>query len=266
MSDAYTFLNEMNKPSYVWFEDQRAVEKEAHRHNMAQFVYVAQGFQYLHTEENVYLLPQHYAAWIPAGTLHKTSSNADDLDLRSLFFHVDSTVPFYQNLHVFSAPIVLREMVAYAEKWNQNKMYDAAEDSFLQAIFTEMPEFSKQTLQLQLPTPSNQALQKISTYIHTHLLEDLSTSNLAALFYFSERSLQRLFKKETGLTLAKYIQYARVMKSCELLDAGRHSISEISYLVGYQSVPAFSSSFFAIVKQRPTAFLKKQQAKGTSKI
>lgn len=34
----------------------------------------------------------------------------------------------------------------------------------------------------------------------------------------SVRSLQRIFKNETGITLQKYLQLTRILKSIELID------------------------------------------------
>ena len=253
----YSFLEQLSKDTYVWFEDNRENETKVHEHQLAQFIYVAKGFQYLYTAEKVYLLPQHFAAWIPANTPHKTSSNANELDLRSIFYKVNSSETFYQDIHVFHTPNVLREMVAYAEKWNQETRFSVEEQCFLRAIFLEMPFFCQQNLQLQLPTPNNQNLQELTTYLLDRLSDDLSVGELAIKFHFSERSLLRMFKKETGLTVAKYIQYVRVMKSIELLGSGLYNISEVAFMVGYKSIQAFSSSFYEIVKQRPTSFLAK---------
>jgi transcriptional regulator GlxA family with amidase domain len=40
----------------------------------------------------------------------------------------------------------------------------------------------------------------------------------AAKAQMSVRSLQRIFKNETGITLQKYLQLTRILKSIELID------------------------------------------------
>ncbi len=251
----YSFLENMTKNSYVWFEDNRTNNTDIHTHSVAQFVYVAKGFQYLHTSQNVYLLPQHFAAWIPAHTPHKMVSEANDLHLRSLFYKETPLHSFYNTVHIFSVPLLLREMIMYCEKWNKNGLFSENEAVFLQAILSELPHFSENTLQLQLSTPKDINLRLLCNYIHLHFDKEFTLSELASQFYFSERSLQRLFKKETGITLAKYIQYIRVMKSIEWLGSGQYTVSETAFKAGYKSLQAFSSSFYEVVKQRPTAFL-----------
>lgn len=257
MKEDYAFLENLAKNNYVWFEDNRANDTAVHTHSVAQFVYVAKGFQYLHTQQNVYLLPQHFAAWIPASIPHKMVSESNDLHLRSLFYKEIPPHPFYRAVHIFSAPNLLREMVMYCEKWNKNHLFSEDEAVFLQAILSEIPNFSQNMLQLQLPTPKDASLRLLCNYIHLHFDTELTLSELASQFYFSERSLQRQFKKETGITLAKYIQYIRIMKSIEWLGSGLYTVSETAFKAGYKSLQAFSSSFYDVVRQRPTAFLNK---------
>ena len=71
----------------------------------------------------------------------------------------------------------------------------------------------------------------------------------------SLRTIERLFKKETGMTLAKYQQLLRIIKSLELLSTKQFTISQIAYKVGYKSVQAFTNSFYAVMKYRPSNFM-----------
>jgi len=66
--------------------------------------------------------------------------------------------------------------------------------------------------------------------------------------------LERIFKKETGLTLSKYQQMLRIIKSMELLSDPQLTVSEIAYKVGYKSLQAYTNSFYSIMKNRPSAF------------
>lgn len=257
MSKEYHFLEQLKKPTYVWFEDHRSNDETMHKHSLGQFVYVAKGFQYLHTEHTTYLLPQHFAAWIPADILHKTESQAENLQLRSIFSSLELKNSFFNEVRIFSAPNVLQEMVLYAEKWNQQETESLSETTFLRALFEELPNMCKDNVELQLPTSNHPKIRAIIQYVEQHLGETTNIVDIGLNFHHSERSLQRLFKTETGISLAKYVQYIRIMKSVELLQGGHLNISEIAYRVGYKSLQAFSNSFYDILRQRPTTFLNK---------
>ncbi|MGL6125997.1 helix-turn-helix domain-containing protein, partial [Chryseobacterium artocarpi] len=72
----------------------------------------------------------------------------------------------------------------------------------------------------------------------------------------SFRTLERIFKKETGLTISKYQQMLRIIKSLELLSSGHLTISETSYEIGYKSVQAYTRSFLSVMQVRPSDFIK----------
>jgi len=68
------------------------------------------------------------------------------------------------------------------------------------------------------------------------------------------RTLERQFKKETGISLAKYIQMVRIIKSLELLSEGELNISEIAFRVGYSSAQSYSNVFMKLLGKRPSAY------------
>ncbi len=79
-------------------------------------------------------------------------------------------------------------------------------------------------------------------YIHTHLHEDLSVSFLARKCHLSDDYLAALFKKNTGITLAKYIRKQRLYTARDML-CDHYSISEISYYLGFCSESYFIKCF-----------------------
>jgi len=93
-------------------------------------------------------------------------------------------------------------------------------------------------------------------YLHNHYHEEVKIEDLSEVSNLSLRSLERIFKKETGMTLSKYQQILRIIKSLELLSSGDLTISETAYEVGYKSVQAFTRSFQSVMQSRPTDFIK----------
>jgi len=67
----------------------------------------------------------------------------------------------------------------------------------------------------------------------------------------SARTLQCIFKSETGITVQKYHQLIRILKSIELIDQRKYTLTEVAYMVGYKSLSAFTSSYQSIMKSTP---------------
>lgn len=92
-------------------------------------------------------------------------------------------------------------------------------------------------------------MKEMIKYAGNMRIEDLSDKT-----HLSLRSLERIFKQETGLTLNKYHQLLRIIKSLELLSLKELTISEIAYKVGYKSLQAYTNRFYSVMKYRPSDF------------
>ncbi|GEN70652.1 helix-turn-helix domain-containing protein [Chryseobacterium lathyri] len=252
-------IDQLKKPYFVWFEEGWRHDDILHSHQKGQLVYVESGFQYITVDGKIYLLPQNHAAWIPPGAIHKTNSHSEKIKLMIMFADVEKSSAFHHKINVFSVPPVLKEMIKYAEKWSKSISKDPDEALFLQALFNELPHFVEHSLQLYIRLPEDKRLSKSIEYLHSHYQEHVRMEDLSEISMLSLRTIERIFKKETGMTLAKYQQILRIIKSLELLSSGDHTISETAYKVGYKSVQAFTRSFQSVMQSRPTDFIKTTQ-------
>ncbi|PIF45890.1 AraC-like DNA-binding protein [Chryseobacterium sp. 52] len=252
-------IEKLDKPYFVWFEEDWRHDDILHSHKKGQLVYVESGFQYITVDGRLYLLPQNHAAWIPPGAIHKTNSHSEKIKLMTMFADVEKDSVFHHEINVFSVPPVLKEMIKYAERWSKNTRKNPDEILFLKALFNELPRFVEHSLKLHISLPKDKRLSKPIDYLHNHYREDFKIEDLSEVSLLSLRTLERIFKKETGITLNKYQQILRIIKSLELLSSGELTISETAYAVGYKSVQAFTRSFQAVMQFRPTDFIKTTQ-------
>lgn len=249
-------IDELKKPYFVWFEENWVHDNVLHHHQKGQLVYVESGFQYITIEEKIYLLPQNHAVWIPPNAVHKTNSHSEKIKLMIMFAEISIQESFYQEVKVFSVPPVLKEMIKYAEKWSKLMTPDHHESLFLKALFNELPRFVEHSLTLHISLPKDKRLAKVIEHLHSHYRNEIKMEELSDTALLSFRTLERIFKKETGLTLSKYQQMLRIIKSLEYLSSGNLTISETAYEVGYKSVQAYTRSFYSVMKFRPTDFIK----------
>lgn len=249
-------IDALNKPYFVWFEENWIHDDVLHSHQKGQLVYVESGFQYITIEEKIYLLPQNHAAWIPSNIIHKTNSHSEKIKLMIMFADTDKKNPFYDEVNVFSVPSVLREMIKYAEKWSKKLEEDSNETLFLKALFNELPHFVEHSLKLHICLPKDKRLTKVMEYLHDHYNKEIKLQDLGDKALLSSRTLERIFKKETGLTLSKYQQMLRIIKSLEFLSSGNITVSETAYEIGYKSVQAYTRSFLSVMQARPSDFIK----------
>lgn len=243
------------KQSYVWYQQNWLHDDYEHKHQRAQLVYIEEGYQYFHINQKIYFVPQNHLIWIPSNLLHKTTTDAQTVNLMTILFDALPTDSFYDEVHTFSAPAVLTEMISYSKKWSQQTEVNADEASFLDAILRNLPSFCEENTAFQLPIPSDARLVPICTHLDANYTAKLDVTAIAELTTLSTRSIERLFKKDTGMTIQKYLQIVRILKSIELLNQRQFTLSEIALKVGYQSQAAFSTSYFSILKVRPKSML-----------
>lgn len=241
--------------TYVWCEKDWQYDSKEHAHGHYQLTYVEEGYQYIHIEKKIYLIPQNHVVWVPKGKKHYTTSNAKSVNLMLAFFSTVPELVFYKDVHVFSAPAVLKEMILYARKWNALKNEDSEQKIFLHAMLNSLPNFSEEKRFLHIPVPMDERLVQVSNFININYHYNLNIEELGEVARMSVRSLQRIFKTETGITVQKYIQLMRILKSIEFIDTKQYTLSQIAFKVGYKSLSAFTTSYLAIMKSR--AVLKK---------
>lgn len=253
------FSDSIDKEIYVWYEKNWKHDDYEHFHERSQLTFVEEGYQYFHIGQKIYLVPQNHVIWIPSSQKHRIASESETVTLMVVLFKKIPKNSFFKEVHVFPAPPVLKEMLLYASKWNKLLTEDAEQNNFMNAILTSLPNFCSENDFLQIPAPTDFRLEPVCNFINIHFNRQISIEDLAEKGNMSSRSLQRIFKSETGISLKKYIQLIRIVKSIELINSKQLTLSEIAFKVGYKSLSAFTSSYLSVMKRRP-------QVKKISKI
>ena len=86
-------------------------------------------------------------------------------------------------------------------------------------------------------------VKQIKRYVEEHYAEDLSLSGLAQKYGVDKSYLSRCFKQTTGKNLIPYITQLRLEKGKEMIRANDLSLTEISYLIGYDDYAYFNRIF-----------------------
>lgn len=245
------YIDTIEKEAYVWHEEGWKHDDYEHTHNRSQLTYVEEGYQYFHIDNKIHLVPQNHVIWIPSGKAHRITSDAKTVNLMVFLFKTTFHEGFYQSVQVFAIPPVLKEMLLYASKWSKLLTEDEEQSVFFKAILKSLPNFCRESNYLEIPVPADVRLIPVCQEINSNFRYHLNIDTLAEKAQMSVRSLQRIFKQETGITLQKYLLLTRILKSIELIDTGKYTLSEVAYKVGYKSLSAFTSSYFSIMRSKP---------------
>lgn len=90
---------------------------------------------------------------------------------------------------------------------------------------------------------SDSIVVKVKAYITKNLQEDLNRESIASHFYLHPDYMNRLFKKETGLSMTEFLVQERMTVAKELLLKTEMSITTIALHVGYSNTSHFAKLF-----------------------
>jgi len=107
----------------------------------------------------------------------------------------------------------------------------------------------------------HQHVRRSCQYIQAHYHQNIRLADIAANSFVSVYYLSHMFKKSTGLSPMNYLNTLRISKAQEMLSSTRHSVSEISQLVGYEDLQRFSNTFKKHTGYSPRAYRQVYQNK-----
>jgi transcriptional regulator GlxA family with amidase domain len=117
-------------------------------------------------------------------------------------------------------------------------------------------------LAAQVPAPG--ALKGLPEWILGHLTNDLSVEGLAGRVAMSPRNFARVFRRETGITPAKFVERARVDEARRRLEDGGLSLDEVAARCGFASGEHMRRTFLRHLRVVPGEYRKRFRLVGTA--
>ena len=100
------------------------------------------------------------------------------------------------------------------------------------------------------------ALRAIVSYCTCNFSEDLSLSHLEEKLHLNKYYISHLFSNQLGLRFNDYVNSLRISEACRYLLNSTYSITEISELVGFNTLRTFNRAFVKQIGVSPSVFRK----------
>src|SRR5438128_6228640 len=111
-------------------------------------------------------------------------------------------------------------------------------------VYLKRPGGQEQYSQpLQFQTRSVSRLSELTTWVISHLNDDLSLERLAGKACLCPRHFTRRFKQEFGTSPAAFVERLRIDEACHRLSTGDNSVEDIAMSVGFKSAATFRRVF-----------------------
>lgn len=247
-------LDALPRPLYARAESLNAGSwTPRHRHDWVQFSYAISGVLGVYTAEGSYFAPPQWGVWIPAGVEHEviTSTRAE---MRSLYVRGEDSRWAPGHCRVLEVTPLARELikqfclfpVAYPEG-------DSHEAHLVRVLLDQLQVLPE--VGFSLPLPQHPRLLALCNALLAHPEQQHTLAHWAAQLGRSEKTVMRLFQRETGLSFRAWRQRMRLLASLNALEQGQ-SVTEAALGCGYESTSAFIAAFKGLFAATPGELFK----------
>ena len=148
---------------------------------------------------------------------------------------------------------LLRELIQHFSTLPEAYAEDGPEGRLVQVLLDQLgcaPE-----IELVLPLPAEPRLRQLCKRLQNHPDSRESLADWSQALGVSERTLSRLFLRETGLTFRAWRQRLRLLSALPALERGER-VTDVALGCGYESLSAFIAAFREQFGATPGEFLR----------
>ena len=225
-----------------------------HHHRRGQLLYADSGVMRVGTAAGTWVVAPEQAVWVPPGVEHQVGHSAG-IAMRTLY--IDPAVAARElpgECCVVAVPALLRQLILRAIDIGLDYAADSAGARLMAVILDELRALKPEPL--HLPHPRDARLKKIAEALLADPADGRALTDWAKAAGASERTLARLFVKETGMTVGAWRERLRLTPAVARLAEGE-AVTAVAYDLGYQSPSAFIAMFRRSLGDTPGRYLKK---------
>jgi AraC-like DNA-binding protein len=212
-----------------------------HTHASHQLLFASSGAMTVTGDRTSWMIPPGRAVLIPAGTPHAIRMWGD-VAMRSLYFPAGTPGLAFESrtCRVISVSPLLREVILRVAELAALDSRVPAEAHVMHVLMDEIDGAHVEPL--LLPLPADARALKVADSVLKNPADGATAAELARQCGLSTRTLERLFRAETGMPFGLWRQKAKLLESVRVL-VERGSVTDAALESGYSSVSAYIAAF-----------------------
>ncbi|MCU1235826.1 MAG: transcriptional regulator, AraC family [Candidatus Solibacter sp.] len=208
-----------------------------HAHPWRQLLYAISGAMTVYAGRWSWMIPPGKAVFVPAGCRHSIRMWGE-VAMRSLYLPATLEAP--AECFVLSVTPLLRELIL---RVIECPALDSRVPEHVRLAAVLLDEIAcAPVTPLSLPVPADPRAAAVAHHVLAGPADDDSLHDLGRLHGAGRRTLERLFRAETGMSFGIWRQQARLLHSISALAEGK-PVTEASLDAGYASVSAYIAAF-----------------------
>jgi AraC-like DNA-binding protein/quercetin dioxygenase-like cupin family protein len=233
-----------------------------HYHDRDQVIFAHQGVMTVETSQGMWVLPTSRALWIPSGTPHAVRMSGE-VSLRTLYFQPKLVRGLPRACTIVNISPLLKELVLYACQFESLNSRTPARRHVIEMLLDLLAR--SQTVPLQLPRPVDSRALKVADFLYSDPRSSVPMEELCIRAGASKRTIERLFREDTQMTLGRWRQQLRLMHGMRLLAQGMN-INSVALEAGYSSPSAFILMFKNALGTTPGQYFQQNQRSGAKSL
>lgn len=210
-----------------------------HAHPWCQLIHATRGVMTVDTAQGTWVVPPERTVWVPAGIEHEVETTGA-VALRTLYLRPELCPALPAGCVVVQVSPLLRELVLHTVRLGHLDEGIPEQARLAEVLVDQLA--GEPARPLSLPWPADERARKIAVQVRARPARTARLSDLARGSGASPRTLERLFRRETGLSFGRWRQRVRLLQALRLLARG-DPVTGVAHDVGYDSTSAFIAMF-----------------------
>jgi AraC-like DNA-binding protein len=222
-----------------------------HFHEEDQVLYGIAGVMAVTTSEGLWIVPPNRAVWIPAKTIHSIVMWGV-LTMKTLYLRPGLVKTIGSRCCLINVSPLLRELIF--EACRIVVLYGKRPAHFrLMGVILDQLEESP-FVPLQMPMPSDARALRIAKLLIAAPSDGRRLEDLCKDCGASKRTIERLYRAETGISFGRWRQQLGLAHAVRLLAEG-NKVTGVAIEIGYDSPSAFIAMFKKVLGTTPAKYL-----------
>jgi AraC-like DNA-binding protein len=223
-----------------------------HGTSWAQLIFATRGAVTVHSTEGMWVVPPQRALYVPPNLPHDVEVPAG-VTLRTLYMRRPLRRGLPASCQAVHVSPLLREVLRRAFQLDTLDRRMREQRNLIELLFDQLTTLPLTTI--DLPMPRDARAVRAAACIRAapdapNMLREVARGAGA-----STRTIERLFRDETGLSFGAWRQRARLARALQLL-ADHATVTQAAIAVGYESVSAFVAAFRRTVGITPGQYFR----------
>jgi AraC-like DNA-binding protein/quercetin dioxygenase-like cupin family protein len=222
-----------------------------HAHGADQLIYSIRGAMEVSAGRSLWLVPPHFALWVPARTPHRIDMPGE-VSMRTLYIRPGLVRALPNRCAVLQATPLLRELIVEIVRLGRLRWKNRLEQALRDVMVAKLE--SAPTLPTQITMPKEARARAAAEAVLQDAAQRQTLAGLCARIGVSVRTMERLFRREVGTPFELWRWQVRLVKAVQMLVEGC-PVKQAAFAVGYRQPSAFVEAFRKSLGTTPKAWI-----------